>query len=309
MPGFSDMNDQPSSCDDLNQQLRLASLALDAASDAIMIHRTDGSLIRFNAAAATQRGCTPEELIALGPWGWAEPMSEERRQERLEHLREQGEISFIARHPRCDGSVMVQDVRTHWVEAPGGPYIVAVSRDVTEMTHAHEVLENLAFHDPLTGIANRALFEDRLEVAISSARRHHDLLGVAFLDLDDFKSINDGFGHGVGDMVLVAVAHRLEGSVRHEDTVARLGGDEFVTIFPRMTSAEDIRHLAEKFVGRVNEPVRVEGLTFDLTASVGVAILEPDDDVRSLLMRADIEMYEAKRASSTSRRGVQRSRR
>ena len=102
------------------------------------------------------------------------------------------------------------------------------------------MLENLAFHDPLTGLANRALFEDRLELAMSSARRHDELLGVAFLDLDDFKDINDGFGHDMGDQVLIAVAQRLEGSLRHEDTIARSGGDEFATIFPRVASVADL---------------------------------------------------------------------
>jgi len=168
------------------------------------------------------------------------------------------------------------------------------------------VLQNLAFHDPLTGLANRALFDDRLEQAMASARRHEDLLCIAFLDIDDFKNINDGHGHVIGDQVLISVARRLEFSVRQEDTVARLGGDEFVAIFPRVTSVDDFEFLASGLIGRVQEPVIIGKLRFNITASIGLAVFQPDDDARSLLMRADIEMYEAKRSSSTSRWAILR---
>jgi diguanylate cyclase (GGDEF)-like protein/PAS domain S-box-containing protein len=309
MPGFSGMSGGWSEeCDEVEQQLSLVSLALDAAGDSIIIHRPDGTLVRFNEAAAHQLGVTAEQFAQLPPWGWAQPMSAEARQKRCDSLREQGEIGFIATMTRGDGTQFLHDVHTRWIEAPGGPYIVAVSRDVTDQIRAREVLENLAFHDPLTGLANRALFEDRLELAMASARRHDELLGVAFLDIDDFKDINDGFGHIMGDQVLIAVAQRLESSVRHEDTVARIGGDEFAAIFPRATSIVNLEGLAEKLVARVREPVLIGPATFHVTASVGLGVFEPDDDARSLLMRADIEMYEAKRTSPLSRRAILRRR-
>ena len=309
MPGYSGMSGGwDEDCDEVEHQLSLVSLALNAAGDSIMIHRPDGTLVRFNDAAARQLGLTTEQFAQLPPWGWAQPMPDEARQKRTDSLREQGEITFIASMTRDDGTQFLHDVHTRWIEAPGGPYIVAVSRDVTDQVRAREVLENLAFHDPLTGLANRALFEDRLELAMSSARRHDELLGVAFLDIDDFKDINDGFGHVMGDQVLMAVAHRLESTVRHEDTVARIGGDEFAAIFPRATSIEDLEGLADKLVARVAEPVIIGLEKFDVVASVGLAVFEPDDDARSLLMRADIEMYEAKRTSPTSRRAILRRR-
>ena len=309
MPGFSGgAGPWNEDCDEVEQQLNLVSLALDAAGDSIMIHRLDGTLVRFNEAAARQFGLTVAELAQLEPWGWAQPMSEASRRKRLESIREQGEVAFLAKVTRPDGKKVIHDVHTRWVEAPGGPFIVAVSRDVTEQVRAREVLENLAFHDPLTGLANRALFEDRLELAMSSARRHDELLGVAFLDLDDFKDINDAFGHDMGDQVLIAVAQRLESSLRHEDTIARLGGDEFATIFPRVASIQDLDRLTKKLIDRVREPFSIGSIRFELNAAVGLAVFQPDDDARSLLMRADIEMYDAKRNSPTSRRAILRRR-
>ena len=211
MPGFGEDTVDWADCDEVEEQLSLVSLALDTAGDSIIIHRTDGTLVRFNQAAAAQMGLTVEQFEKLPPWGWAKRASEAERQERLARMRANGEERFISPIVLDDGRTMLADVHTRWVEAPGGPYIVAVSRDVTEQSKAREVLENLAFHDPLTGLANRALFEDRLELAMSAARRHDELLGIAYLDLDDFKDVNDSYGHLMGDQVLIALGQRLEG--------------------------------------------------------------------------------------------------
>ncbi len=308
MPGFHDNSGTWDDCGEVEDQLSLVSLALDAAGDSILIHRPDGTLVRFNRAAAEQAGLTPEEFEQLPPWGWSQPATDEQRAVRLAEIREKGVLTFTSRIPLRDGRTVSREVCTRWVEAPGGPYIVAVSRDVTEQVRARELLENLAFHDPLTGLANRALFDDRLELGMAAARRHEELLGIAYLDLDDFKDINDAHGHHVGDQVLIAIAQRLEGSIRAEDTVARLGGDEFAAVFPRLGCREDLKVLADKLLSRIEEPVVVGSLRFNITASVGLAVFRPDDDARSLLMRADIEMYDAKRMSPTSRRAILRRR-
>ena len=308
MPGFGEDTADRADRDEVEEHLSLVSLALDAAGDSIIIHRPDGTVVRFNQAAAAQMGLTVAQFESLPPWGWAKRASNAERQERLARIRANGEERFISPVVLDDGRTVLADVHTRWVEAPGGPYIVAISRDVTEQSKAREVLENLAFHDPLTGLANRALFEDRLDLAMSAARRHGELLGVAYLDLDDFKDVNDSYGHLMGDQVLIALGQRLEGSVRGEDTVARLGGDEFAAIFPRAASETDLRQLADKLLVRIQEPVVIGSARFDIVASAGLAAFRPDDDARSLLMRADIEMYEAKRTSPTSRRAILRGR-
>jgi diguanylate cyclase (GGDEF)-like protein len=182
------------------------------------------------------------------------------------------------------------------------PLVVSVSHDVTEKMRAEEILRHRAFHDSLTGLANRALFEDRLDLAIAGAKRHGTILGIAYIDVDAFKSVNDRRGHEVGDRVLVALGERLQNSVRQIDTAARFGGDEFVLIFPQLATETDLTRIVDKLTDKLSEPLLIDGVSLHLTSSVGSAIFDPiTDDSRSLIMRADIAMYEAKRARAALR--------
>jgi diguanylate cyclase (GGDEF)-like protein len=199
-------------------------------------------------------------------------------------------------------------VEVHACYAPGEagdePLIVSVSHDVTQKMRAEEILRHRAFHDSLTGLANRALFEDRLDLAMAGARRHGNILGIAYIDVDEFKAVNDTRGHEVGDRVLIVLGERLEGSVRQIDTAARFGGDEFVLIFPQLASGADLQRIVGKLIRKLGEPIAVDGVSFLLTSSVGTAIFDPiNDDARSLIMRADIAMYDAKRARAAQKGG------
>ena len=195
-------------------------------------------------------GLTREEFAALPLWGFSGHQTEEERAKRVERIVEAGSLVF---HSRVSyrGAERIIEVHASYVE--GGehdePVIVAVTHDVTENIRAHEILKHQAFHDPLTGLANRALFEDRLDLAIAGAHRHGYILGIAYIDVDEFKLVNDRFGHDLGDRVLVTLGERLEHSVRQIDTAARFGGDEFVAIFPQLASAEDLDNVTEKLVG------------------------------------------------------------
>jgi diguanylate cyclase (GGDEF)-like protein/PAS domain S-box-containing protein len=166
--------------------------------------------------------------------------------------------------------------------------LVVTFRDVTALRHAEERLAFAATHDPLTGLANRPLLIDRLELALA---RRDGALAVVFMDLDGFKAVNDRYGHQVGDDTLVRVARAIESAVRPADTVARFGGDEFVVVADDLgaTAAE---LLAKRLSTAVNE-VTVGPLS--LEASVGIAMAEPDDVADSLLRRADAAMYARKR--------------
>ena len=152
-------------------------------------------------------------------------------------------------------------------------------------------LEHQAFYDPLTGLANRALFRDRLEHELALRRREPRPLAVMLLDLDDFKQVNDTLGHAAGDALLVAVAGRLRDSVRGEDTVARLGGDEFAIL---LEGRGDPDALAARVVASMQAPVELAGATVRVTASVGVAAGDGGDTMEDLLHRADLAMYRAK---------------
>ncbi len=173
--------------------------------------------------------------------------------------------------------------------------MLGVQVDITERRHAEEQLGRLAHYDSLTALPNRVLFADRLGQAIIEADRHGRLVGVAFLDLDRFKNINDTLGHDAGDQLLKAVAERLTGAARKGDTVARLSGDEFTLILADMGHVDDAARVAQKVLDAFTQPFYVAGRELHMTASLGITLYPFDvKDVSGLLRNADIAMYRAK---------------
>lgn len=167
---------------------------------------------------------------------------------------------------------------------------------VIERKRSEERMAHLIHHDALTELPNRVLFHDRLQQAMLNANRRERMVGIAFLDLDEFKNINDSMGHDAGDLLLKLVAARLRAMVRESDTVARLGGDEFTLIFVDMVHVDDIARTAQKILDLFTQPFLVMGRELFITASLGVTIYPLDDNhVSGLLKNADIAMYRAKR--------------
>jgi len=163
-----------------------------------------------------------------------------------------------------------------------------------DLRRAAATLQHHAYHDTLTGLANRALLTDRLEHALTQRQAEWEPVAVLFLDLDGFKGVNDSVGHETGDRVLVEAAGRISGSLRVGDTVARFGGDEFVIVLEVGTSVGGALVVAERIRGRLCEEYRIEGLAHHLGASIGVAFSEPGGTASNLLRRADAAMYRAK---------------
>ena len=174
--------------------------------------------------------------------------------------------------------------------------IVLNARDVTERVRLEEQLTREAFHDGLTGLANRALFRDRLDQALARSTRSQDVLAVLFVDLDGFKGVNDSLGHDAGDQLLVGVAQRLDDVTRPSDTLARLGGDEFALLLEGANEAPAVA-VAERLLARLSEPTQIAGRELSLGASVGIA-LHPGGagDSEDLIRHADVAMYAAKEA-------------
>ena len=166
-----------------------------------------------------------------------------------------------------------------------------------------KLLESLALHDALTGLANRRLLADRMAMALAHARRHTSALALVYLDLDGFKQLNDALGHGAGDALLRQVAQRLVASVREEDTVARAGGDEFILLLWHISGPEYATAVALKLIAALAVPFIVEGHPVSITASAGVSIY-PDhgEDAETLMKSADRALYEAKRAGKNVHR-------
>ncbi len=174
-----------------------------------------------------------------------------------------------------------------------GTYCVA--RDITERKRADEQIAYQAYHDILTDLPNRALFNDRLGLALLQARRNQNLLAVLFIDLDRFKVVNDTFGHGVGDVLLQHVALRLKGCLRRCDTLSRIGGDEFTAILPELSSKQDAALIGEKFVACLREPFTLAGQTVHVSSSIGITLYPGDGkSIEELLRNADVAMYHMK---------------
>jgi diguanylate cyclase (GGDEF)-like protein len=174
--------------------------------------------------------------------------------------------------------------------------------ELAELERTGTELEHAATHDPLTGLANRALFERRLEEELGHARQEGFHMAILYLDLDDFKLVNDTHGHAVGDALLIEIAHRLRGVVRASDTVARLGGDEFAIILSGLASAGQCVDIKKKLVEEIARPARLEDLELTSGGSVG-CVLYPQDGktVAALVKAADERMYSVKRARKESR--------
>ena len=156
-----------------------------------------------------------------------------------------------------------------------------------------------AFHDPLTDLPNRALFNERLEHGLEQAKRHDWQLAVMFMDLDGFKGINDTYGHDVGDLLLQTLSQRLKASTRADDTVCRIGGDEFLYLLTEVRSERDTTLLAEKLLKLIQAPCHIDGRDLVIKSSIGIAIFPKDGGTpESLVKRADKAMYHAKKTQS-----------
>ncbi len=269
----------------------------DTAPAAIFIYQ-GSQFLYANEATAAISGYSREEFLAL-PSFW-EILHPEHRDEVEQRgiARQQGQDvpnRYEIRIVRKDGEERWLDYSAGVVEYGRKPAVMGTAFDITERKRAEAQIASLAYHDTLTGLPNRLLFNDRLAQAILQAQRRGRRLGVLFLDLDRFKVINDSLGHSVGDKLLQALARRIAITIRGEDTVARLGGDEFTLLLPNVGHAEDASLVAEKLLESVRRPVRIDSSELFISASVGISLF-PDDggDPETLVKNADTAMYRAK---------------
>ncbi len=224
----------------------------------------------------------------------------DRHDDYIQRYLETGESHILgagreAEGRRKDGSIFPIDIAVSEMKIGTMRYFIGIIRDITERKEQIKALEYQALHDALTGLPNRALLADRLQHALLAAKREQVPLALLLTDLDHFKEINDTLGHHNGDLILKQVAQRMRELVRGSDTVARLGGDEFAILLPTADQTH-ARQIAEKIIHAVEQPFELEGQTFVLGASIGIAMFpEHGSDGHTLLRCADVAMYSAKR--------------
>ena len=297
-----DINDRRLQQQEVEQILLLREQALASSSNGIMITRSDDndhSIVYVNPAFVRITGYTPEEVIGReGRFLVRDDLAQPDLEEIRSALREKREGQALLRNYRKDGTQFWNELFISPVKDASGAattHFVSVINDVSERVNYQKELEYQATHDSLTGLANRNLLNDRINQAIAWAKRNELSVGVMLLDLDQFKLINDGSGHGAGDIVLKEVAHRLNRCVRETDTVARLGGDEFVLILTDLPETDDVDVIADKVLTTLSKPIEVEGHIMFVTASIGISIYPRDSDNGETLLRyADIAMYRVK---------------
>ena len=282
------------------RELNLLAKVFQSSSEAILITDADRRVVALNQAFTRLTGYTGEDLIgkpsSVLRAGDHPPEFYEAVWEELEaHGHWRGEtwnrskdghvypvwLSFTALRDR-------QGKITHYI---------SLSSDISERHARDEHQRFLATHDQLTGLANRALAYDRIEMEIHRSQRESRSFAVLFIDLDDFKPVNDRYGHRVGDLLLRKVAGRLHRRVRASDTVSRLGGDEFIIVLAAITHRQDAEEVAQELAERLAEPYRVEDRELTIAASIGVSVFpECGSDPEALIHAADLAMYDAKGA-------------
>jgi diguanylate cyclase (GGDEF)-like protein/PAS domain S-box-containing protein len=271
---------------------------LDSSPDVIACYNQDLRYEMINAKAAVLLGTAPEKVVGRTDEELERPAEvlallvpalqqvvetkEAREVEFLSHVGEQTICWHARMVPQLSGDGEVTGV-------------VMAARDLTQLKAVQTVLAHQALHDHLTGLANRLALMERLSTAMGNLRSNPGRIVLLFIDLDNFKLINDAYGHDVGDEVLIEVASRLRGAARRADMVARLGGDEFVMLFDVLEPDKDARTLANRALRSLRKGFVHDGETLSVTASIGaVVISDAETDVDDVLRDADIAMYSAK---------------
>ncbi len=287
----------------MENDLRQAATVFDNIAEGVTISQSDGTIIAVNHAFSTITGYDRAEAIGQNP-----RIFQSGRHDRQFYT---DMWAAITRHGRWQGEVWNRrkagDVYPQWlsitaVHAPQGQpvHYVATFSDITHQKQNEERIQSLAFSDPLTGLPNRRLLLDRLEHALIVSARNQHRGALFFIDLDDFKGLNDTRGHFIGDLLLQQVAQRLQACVREGDTVARLGGDEFVVMLEGLSqdaaqALQQAEALGKTILRALNEPYVLQDSVHHNTPSVGVVLFgEPQGSVEELLKQADLAMYRAK---------------
>ncbi len=283
-----------------HERLQLAASVFTHAREGITITDTRGTIIDVNDTFTRITGYSREEAIGNNP-----RMLQSGRQgpefyaAMWKSLAEQGHFTGEVWNRRKNGELFAEIITISAVRNPLGAttHYVALFTDITSIKENERKLERIAHYDALTGLPNRVLLSDRLQQAMARCQRKGHSLAVAFIDLDGFKAVNDLHGHEQGDDLLVALAQRLQSSLREGDTLSRMGGDEFVAVLSDLEHLHDCHPVLDRMLRAAADPVRLGDRLFQLSASIGVTLFPADGVGPDLLIRhADQAMYQAKQA-------------
>ncbi|WP_271410370.1 bifunctional diguanylate cyclase/phosphodiesterase [Pseudomonas sp. Q1-7] len=282
----------------MQEKLRQAATVFESTAEGVMITDTEQRITAVNRAFSEITGYSESEALGQSPRLLASGQHDSAFYAAMWHqLEREGHWQGEIWNRRKNGDpypewLTISAVRDRHDQVT---HYVGVFADISPLKHAQARLDYQAHHDPLTGLPNRLLFENRLELALADATQDNHHGAVLFIDLDRFKHINDSLGHPVGDLLLKGIASRLREQLRDIDTVARLGGDEFIILLPGLHSASDAQAVANKLLTCFAAPFRADSHEFFMSASIGISLFpEHGQDVATLVKNADAAMYRAK---------------
>ena len=287
------------------ESVRILSAAVEQNPGTTIITNIKGEIEYVNSAYCMLSGKKAEDVIGTQPDILNPHLTNKTTLAQIWKTLEKGMVWQDEVHSKYqDGYFRWETIRISPVKTTGNKttHYVILQEDITEQREHREQLEYMAMHDSLTDLPNRALFNDRLDHALSAASREQKPLAVMLMDLNNFKEINDSMGHQVGDKILKELASRLHNVIRDSDTVARMGGDEFLLLFPDSDSQKQSQYI-DRIYSVFQKPFIVGERSFEIKASVGIAMF-PEDGIDSemLLKRADVAMYAAKKSTDMCKR-------
>jgi len=252
-------------------------------------------ILEANQSLQKLLGYSLEEIPGLSLYDFVANGEDDIYQKILQILKDRNNYKGELQYRRKDGTMVDVEISVNLITYRGKKVFCVISRDITPRKLAEKQLIHTATHDPLTGLTNRLLFYDRIAVELARARRNQRRIALIYIDLDNFKVINDTLGHSAGDQLLKDVAERLNHLLRESDTLARMGGDEFMYIISDISDAVDVARVAQKVLEAVRKPFLLDGSYHHITASIGIAIYPEDGkDSEALMKAADLAMYFAK---------------
>jgi len=280
------------------KQLKLAAQVFIEAHDGIFITKTDGTIIDVNPAFCQITGYERKEVLGKNPRILnSQQQDSDFYADMWKSIIALGYWKGEVWNRKKNGELYAELLTISSLKDSNGKtlHYMGLFSDITQIKNQHRTLEQMAHYDPLTSLPNRTLFLDRFNQAIAHADRVKNSLAVCFIDLDNFKPINDNFGHSVGDKILMEVAERIKSNLRNKDTVSRQGGDEFALLLGDVDNFSDCEDILKRIHNSLAQPFTLEGNSHKITASTGVTIYPHDHgDIDTLIRHADQAMYQVK---------------
>lgn len=281
------------------EDLRLAAKVFDNSLEAILITDANNNICLINPAFTEMTGYSEQDVIGKNP----QLLSSGRHdgdfyREMWQEIQKNGSWKGEIWNQRKNGDIYPEWLSINLLKNQFGEvtHYVGIFSDISERKAAEEKIRHLAHHDPLTSLPNRNMLYDRMKIALANAQRKQEQIAVLLFDLDNFKNVNDTFGHQTGDALLVKLAEKVNGILRAGDTFCRLGGDEFVVVLTEITERKDVERVAENLLKVITPDLKINGVKMGVTPSIGIAFYPKDgNDLETLLKQADISMYVSKR--------------